>query len=80
MPFRILIVGPAEPAASMSLLLQLRGHDSRWVLDKNATLNDVDGADVVLVDTGLSGHAGCEFAVGLTSREPKRPIVIVISN
>jgi CheY-like chemotaxis protein len=80
MSFRILVVGPTEPAAGLSLLLQLRGHESRWVLDGIATPDDVDGVDVVLVDTGLSGHAGCEFAVGLTSREPKRPIVIVISN
>ena len=58
MTFRILVVGPAEPAASLSLLLQLRGHDSRWVLDRTATPNDVDGADVVMVDTGLRGMPG----------------------
>jgi DNA-binding NarL/FixJ family response regulator len=64
----------------MSLLPYLRGHERRWELDYTVTADEVDKADVVVIDIGLRGKVGYDLARRLTNRKPKRPVVIVISN
>ncbi|HWI15781.1 MAG TPA: hybrid sensor histidine kinase/response regulator, partial [Burkholderiales bacterium] len=82
-PMRILIVEDNEDAAeSLALLLGLSGHEVRTAADGHAALASVEHhtPDAILVDIGLPGMSGYEFAqVVRSSDHGSAPLLVAVS-
>jgi len=82
-PMQILIVEDNEDAAeSLALLLGLGGHDVHTAAEGHAALDAVEryAPDAILVDIGLPGMSGYQFARMVRSRsEGSAPLLVAIS-
>lgn len=80
---RVLVVeDDADCAASMALLLRMHARDVRAAADSSAALDEAQAhpPDVVLLDIGLPGINGDEFAKRLQEQEAeKKPLLIAVT-
>ena len=80
---RVLIVDDCRDAAdSLSLLMQIWGHDCATAYDAHSALNrlDTERPDVMLVDIAMPGMDGYQLAREVVRRHAnKRPAMIAVT-